>query len=200
MTSQKDTAQKDTAQKDTAQKDAARKDSGVRTIDDLLPYLMNRIVSRLNRNLEVRLRRRGLSFQHWRVLAVLAAADGRNIAELADCAVIPHSTLSRLLDRMERDRMVERRTAPFDSRLVEIWLTPEGRGIHADILPLAVDESARALAGLDGDTQAGLAAVLHRIMENVGLDRIDRIGARRGRPPGGARGSGAVRRDEAGRP
>ena len=32
-------------------------------LDDLLPYLMNRLVSRLNQNLGERLRRHGYSFQ-----------------------------------------------------------------------------------------------------------------------------------------
>lgn len=43
-----------------------------RPLEELLPYLMNRLVNRLNRNLSARLRREGLTFQHWRVLLVLA--------------------------------------------------------------------------------------------------------------------------------
>ena len=53
-------------------------------LDDLLPYLMNRLVSRLNQNLGERLRRRGHSFQEWRVLAVLAADDGITLSQLAE--------------------------------------------------------------------------------------------------------------------
>jgi hypothetical protein len=94
MTSQKDTAQKDTAQKDTAQKDAARKDSGVRTIDDLLPYLMNRIVSRLNRNLEVRLRRREHG-EHTPVLeAEAAAASASSTGVCSPCSRRPTAATS----------------------------------------------------------------------------------------------------------
>jgi hypothetical protein len=69
------------------------------SLDDLLPYLMNRLVARLNQNLGERLRRHGYSFQEWRVLAVLAGHDGITLSQLADAAVIPQPTVSRLVAR-----------------------------------------------------------------------------------------------------
>ncbi len=55
-------------------------------LDDFLPYLMNRLVSRLNRNLDTKLRRQRLTFQHWRVLAVLTAHDPSTVSALAELA------------------------------------------------------------------------------------------------------------------
>jgi hypothetical protein len=78
-------------------------------LDDLLPYLMNRLVARLNQNLGERLRRRGYSFQEWRVLAVLAAHDGITLSQLADATVMPQPTVSRLVARLERRQFLRRR-------------------------------------------------------------------------------------------
>ena len=64
-------------------------------LHDLLPYLMNLLVARLNQNLSERLRRRGYSFQEWRVLAVLAAHDGITLSQLADATVIPQPRVNR---------------------------------------------------------------------------------------------------------
>src|SRR5690349_5606556 len=91
------------------------------TLDDLVPYLMNRIVSRLNQNLTEKLRVRRLTFQHWRVLAALYRSDGQTMSELVEWTVIPQSTLSRLIDRMAGARLLVRRHARrADSRFIEV--------------------------------------------------------------------------------
>jgi len=51
-------------------------------LDDSIPYLMNRVIGTQNRWLEEDLHKLGISFQHWRVLAVLAMRDGISIADL----------------------------------------------------------------------------------------------------------------------
>ena len=85
------------------------------TIDRSIAYLISRINGRLNRRLHDRLSAMGMTFQHWRVLASLSARDRPTIAEIAEYSVIPHSTLSRLLTRMEREGLVRRAGASEES-------------------------------------------------------------------------------------
>jgi DNA-binding MarR family transcriptional regulator len=140
------------------------------TLDDLVPYLMNRIVSRLNQNLAEKLRSRRLTFQHWRVLAALYRSDGQTLTQLVDWTVIPQSTLSRLVDRMAGARLVERKPARrADSRFVEVWLTAKGREVYEAIVPLALAEHEAALAGLSAEEIAVLARMLRRVMKNLGI-------------------------------
>ncbi len=141
-------------------------------LDDLLPYLMNRLVSRLNQNLGEQLRRRRLTFAHWRVLAVLFVHDGLAVGELAELTVIPQSTLSRLLERMERANLLERRPAAHDQRRVEAWLTARGRATYHDILPLALAEHHAALRNFTPDDVAALTAAVRRMLSNVGVGSI----------------------------
>ncbi|MBX6369171.1 MAG: MarR family transcriptional regulator [Rhodospirillales bacterium] len=142
----------------------------VPTLDDLIPYLMNRIVSRLNQNLAEKLRSRRLTFQHWRVLAALYRSDGQTLSELVEWTVIPQSTLSRLVGRMAAARLVVRRPARrADSRFVEVWLTDRGRDVYEDIVPLALGEHAAALEGLSAEEVRLLAAMLRRVMRNLGI-------------------------------
>ena len=65
------------------------------TLDDSVPYLMIRVSGLMNRQLELDLRPLKVSFQHWRVLAVLAQKNGSSITDLSEYAVVPHSSLSR---------------------------------------------------------------------------------------------------------
>jgi DNA-binding MarR family transcriptional regulator len=141
------------------------------TLDDLIPYLMNRIVSRLNQNLAEKLRARRLTFQHWRVLAALYRSDGETLSQLVEWTVIPQSTLSRLVDRMTQARLVVRKPARrTDSRFIEVWLTDKGREVYEEIVPLALSEHEAALDGLSAEEVAALAATLRRVMTNLGID------------------------------
>ena len=138
-------------------------------LDDLLPYLMNRLVSRLNRNLDAKLRRRRLTFEHWRVLAVLTAHDRSTVSVLAELAVIPQATLSRLLARMGERGLVRRSMSRRDSRLVEVRLTPKGRSLYEEIVPLAVEEYRAAVVGFRPQEIEWLMAAMRRMQGNVGL-------------------------------
>jgi DNA-binding MarR family transcriptional regulator len=143
------------------------------TLDELVPYHMNRIVSRLNQNLTEKLRARRLTFQHWRVLAALYRRDGQTMSELVEWTVIPQSTLSRLVDRMAGARLVMRKpTQRADFRFVEVWLTEKGRETYEAIVPLALDENDAAFAGLTAQEVAALVATLRRVMANLGIDGV----------------------------
>ena len=138
-------------------------------LDDLLPYLMNRLVARLNQNLSERLRRLGFSFQDWRILAVLAAHDGITLSELAEAAVIPQPSVSRLTSQLEGRGLVERRSASSDQRYVHIFLTKDGKAAYERMFPLAVGAYREAVAGFGESETEEIAEVLRRMLRNVGL-------------------------------
>lgn len=148
-------------------------------LDDLLPYLMNRLVARLNQNLGERLRRRGYSFQEWRVLAVLAAHDGITLSQLADATVMPQPTVSRVVARLERRQFLRRRPGAGDSRFVEAWITRRGAAAYRKMLPLAVGEYRRAVAGFDAKQTQWLRRAAIQMIENIGVELLPE------RPPQG---------------
>jgi DNA-binding MarR family transcriptional regulator len=128
---------------------------------------MNRITGRLNRRLHDRLSAMGLTFQHWRVLASLSARDRPTIAEIAEYSVIPHSTLSRLLTRMEREGLVRRAGAHEDRRVARIILTAKGARAFRLIVPHAVGIREQALAGFDKSETELLRGMLLRMFSNI---------------------------------
>jgi len=139
---------------------------GVR-LDDFLPYLLNRIANRLNMALAEDLKTIGVSVPEYRVLAVLAAKDGRTVNELSVYTVIEQSTLSKLLLRMHAAGLVERRGDASDGRVVNVYMTAAGRAAFAKVLPLALDHYRAAIDGLDDEERATLVRTLHRVLDNV---------------------------------
>ena len=142
-------------------------------LDDLLPYLMNRLVSRLNQNLGERLRRDGYSFQDWRILAVLAAHDGITLSQLAEATVIPQPTVSRLVASLERRGLLRRKANARDSRFVEARLTPRGEAAYCKMLPHAVAEYRSAVVGFDKAETEWLRRATSRMLGNIGVELLE---------------------------
>lgn len=144
-------------------------------LDDLPPYLMNRLIARMNQNLSETLRKNGHSFQDWRILAVLAAHNGINITELAEAAVLPQPTVSRLVAGLKRKGFLERRNAKKDSRVVEISITPKGLKAYQKMMPHAVAEYRAAVKGFTANEDEYLRTVLQRMMRNRSVKLLPRF-------------------------
>ena len=129
-------------------------------IDQSIPYLMNRVSALLNQRLHERLLQHGLSFQHWRVLAALAAQDNPTISDISSYAVVPHSTLSRLLDRMEHENLVKRQASTGDRRTAPLRMTARGRAVLKAVIPEAVRIREEALSHLSRQEIRLLRALL----------------------------------------
>jgi DNA-binding MarR family transcriptional regulator len=135
-------------------------------LDDLLPYLMNRLIARMNQNLADELRKRGFTFQDWRVLAVLAAHEGTNLTELAEATVIPQPSVSRLAANLAKRGYVARENGKTDSRNVHLFITPKGRAVYDRMLPLAVAEYRAAMKGFSAKEYENMRGALLRMMKN----------------------------------
>ncbi len=70
----------------------------------------------------------GLRLGEYEVLLILAWAQDRRMrpSELAEQTVLSRSGVTRLIDRLERDGLVERVACPTDRRGALVLLTPSG--------------------------------------------------------------------------
>jgi Transcriptional regulators len=84
------------------------------------------LIKELDAELE---REHGLALSSYEVLLHLEAAPGRRLrmSELADSVLLSRSGLTRLVDRLEREGLIERATCPSDARGSFAVLTAEGR-------------------------------------------------------------------------
>jgi MarR family transcriptional repressor of emrRAB len=98
-------------------------------------------------------------------LAILADGHGRTITELGNAAGTRPTTLTSVLDRLERRGHITRGTRPRDRRVVVVELTRSGR-LAAATIRRALDEiEARALDGLPAETVTAFHAVLRALSE-----------------------------------
>ena len=93
-------------------------------------------------------------------LANLADREGRTVSQLGAAVGARPTTLTSVLDRLERRGHITRGTRPGDRRSVLIELTDSGRAAAAVITQTLTDLEARALDGLPKQALAGFYAVL----------------------------------------
>jgi MarR family transcriptional regulator, organic hydroperoxide resistance regulator len=98
-------------------------------------------------------------------LANLANGRGRIVSELGAAVGTRPTTLTSVLDRLERRGHVTRGPRPGDRRAVLVELTPSGRLAAATIRRAVADLEHRALGGLPADAVAGLRAGLRALAE-----------------------------------
>ena len=98
-------------------------------------------------------------------LANLAGGQGRTMSELAAATGTRPTTLTSVLDRLDRRGLVSRGGAPGDRRAVLAELTPAGARAAATITAAIADLENRALSDLPADVIAGLRAGLRALTE-----------------------------------
>ena len=141
-------------------------------LNHFAPYLLNRLSTRWNGELQDLLKSLDLSTTQFRALAVLTVSSGITVNELAVFAVTEQSTMSRTLDTLEEQELIRRRPKPGDMRVREVFITEQGLALFARIWPDIYALYARYFDGIDEAEFRGFIATLHKILRNTrGGDR-----------------------------
>lgn len=136
-------------------------------LDAFMPYLMNRLIGRLNHNLGDLLRRHDMTFQHWRVFLALSMRGRRTLGELCDDTMVPQSTLSRVVMRMEDAGLVTRTPDDRDTRVVWVDLTAAGHAAFDAVYPEAWAEYRRTADVLSAKEEETLIRLLRRMIDGA---------------------------------
>jgi MarR family transcriptional regulator for hemolysin len=120
--------------------------------DRVLGFLVSDVSRLMRRVYDRRVEHLGLTRSQWRVLVHLFRRDGVRQTELAQVLEIEKPTLGRLVDQLERKRLVERRIDPTDLRARLLVVSPEARDFIDEMEALADgvrDDALRGLAPAD---------------------------------------------------
>ncbi|WP_155369762.1 MarR family winged helix-turn-helix transcriptional regulator [Catellatospora vulcania] len=111
----------------------------------------------------------GLSCQEFEVLDQLAECapeDKPRVQDIADVVSITQSALSRLIGRLEKQGLIERRLCEVDRRGINVFLTDAGRARHATARPTYCEVLAGQLAPGDAADAAAPKRGLGEILES----------------------------------
>jgi MarR family transcriptional regulator for hemolysin len=114
-----------------------------------------------------RARQFGISRAQWGVLVRLDRSEGLKQTELAEILDLQPITLTRLLDRLAKNGLIERRADPNDRRANRLYLTPAARPLIAKLADLGPDMMETVLDGLDDESNSRLLRDLGAMKDNL---------------------------------
>ena len=137
--------------------------------DDSVGFFVNLAAIRLKNKLWQGFKGGGFDItpEQWAVLNCLWEKDGQTQTEIADRIIKDKTNLTRMLDVMEREGLVERRAHEKDRRSYRIYLTKKGKGLKAKLVPIAEKINEGSVRGLTAKERATLKRLVNVVNDNL---------------------------------
>jgi MarR family transcriptional regulator for hemolysin len=113
--------------------------------------------------LEAHLATAGMTYAGYVVLMTLRRLEPMIQRELAESLDIEGPTLTRQLERLERQRLIVRRRGEADRRVTLVELSPAGRDMVERLQPVVAAAAQEVAADLDPDEVRLLGSLLDRL-------------------------------------
>ena len=112
-------------------------------------------------------RRLGITPGQMIVLYTLYKKDGASITDLSKRCYLDNSTLTGLMDRLERLQLVSRVDVPGDRRAFSIFLTPQALAMREQVFAVMDKVAEIMLEGCSEQEIAAFEKVLRNIFEKL---------------------------------
>jgi DNA-binding MarR family transcriptional regulator len=126
----------------------------------------------MKRALFLKLADTGATPTQWTVLMCLWDKDGLSFTELGKRLSFDHPTITGVVDRMEREKLVRRKRDHLDRRVVKVFLTPKGKDLEALTVDAGIQVDQIATDGLSDEQVEQLKKWVHhcevKLKEEIG--------------------------------
>ncbi|WP_028310167.1 MarR family winged helix-turn-helix transcriptional regulator [Derxia gummosa] len=136
-----------------------------RFVDDFLSSLLTRASHAISSEFLREVEKQKLAPTEWRVLATLSDGDGLTIGQLAEIVMAKQPTVTKIIDRMSMQGLVERKTGEIDKRQTTIFTTDAGKELVRDLLRRARMAESAALRQFSDDEIDTLKKLLRRMID-----------------------------------
>jgi DNA-binding MarR family transcriptional regulator len=139
-------------------------------LEDFLPYRLA-ILSHTVSGLIARVydKRFGLTIPEWRVIAIVGRFPGLSAVEVAERTMLDKVAVSRAVTKLIKAGRIEREFADADRRRSILTLSEDGRKVHDEIAPLAIEMEQDLLHGLNEEQVSLLNTVIERLLARARL-------------------------------
>ena len=138
-----------------------------RSLNREFAFIINDVARMLRTYADYKAGQFGATRAQWAVLARLDRFEGLKQSELAEMLDLQPITLTRLVDRLCENGLIERRSDPNDRRAKRLFLTAAARPLLEQLGALGEDLMGVALAGVSRDSVEQIVAQLAVVKENL---------------------------------
>lgn len=109
----------------------------------------------------------GLTSSQWKVILALNLFDGLSQRELADRIYVDGSTLVPVIDKMEKNGLLERKPDPKDRRNNRLYLTKKSESIVDSIVEIILQLRKTFYKGLSKNDLESMRPRLKKMIDNA---------------------------------
>lgn len=130
-------------------------------------YLLFQAQRRRDMTFDAALAEGGLNITRWRTLSVIRRLHDCTMKDLAGFTAIDRTTLTRSVDQLVEQGLVNRSTPPGDRRKVVLTLTEAGDAFFSEAVGMLNDFNHQALRGVSAERQLVVLDVLQTVLRNL---------------------------------
>ncbi|HEX8332890.1 MAG TPA: MarR family transcriptional regulator [Segetibacter sp.] len=136
---------------------------------ELYSFVTGMASTAVGRRLQKNFKQAGLevTIEQWSVLYHLWKEDGLSQQELCDRSFRDKPSITRLLDNLEKQKLVKRKASKNDRRKNLIELTDAARQLQEMTMEVANQTLNEALAGVSSDDVELCKSVLQKVYDNL---------------------------------
>jgi DNA-binding MarR family transcriptional regulator len=143
------------------------KEGLVRQIQDYIGFQMLQVHKEHRQLAEAALNKLGVHTGQEMILLQLWIEEGIPQSQLAASMGVEPPTATKMLQRMERAGLIERKPDPTDARVSRVYLTERGRALEQPVLNVWKQLEAQTVVGLSLTEQALLHRLLMQVLTNL---------------------------------
>ncbi|KCZ48914.1 hypothetical protein HY17_14640 [Hyphomonas sp. CY54-11-8] len=139
---------------------------------EFLPYRLSVLSNTISRRIaELYDREFGLSIWQWRVMAVTGDTPGISATEIGQRTAMDKVAVSRAVAGLIEVGYLERKSSEEDARRSMLFLTPAGKSVYDDIVPMAMSEEQALESVLTPEERQELTRLMEKLAQSASPDR-----------------------------
>ncbi len=136
-------------------------------LEDLIGYRIRLVQIAAYKDFESVTKEFGQAPRYFGLLSLIEANPGLPQGKLAEAIHLVRSSLVPIVDKLEIEGIVERRSSKGDRRLKAVWLTAKGKKVLSRLRPHVAAHEQRLTAGMSKEDKVALLRLLQRVDVNL---------------------------------
>ena len=137
-------------------------------LEDFLPYRLSITSHTVSTNIaRIYEKRFGVSIPEWRVIAILGRFPGLSAVEVAERTLMDKVAVSRAVTKLIKSGRIDRQFADADRRRSILNLSEEGRQVHNEIAPLALEFERQLVEDITAEDYQRFNTTLEQLLDKA---------------------------------
>lgn len=138
-------------------------------LNDSVGYLVNIVANRMKVELETLFtsHNHDISAMQWMVLSIACENNGISQNELSKKSKKDKTNIARIIEKLEKKELIERRRSVDDKRFFGVFVTEKGNVLRSELSVLAAQVVENSLIGISQEEHEVCLKVLKKIYINL---------------------------------